>query len=196
MKIWIPTIVYLAIQSITPGPNNLTCLYLGGTHGIRGTGKFLTASMLSLFVKSFLCGALNLALNSIIPTVFGWIKWIGAAYLLYLAWKIGKSGWESEHEEEISKETASYKDGVILQIFNAKSWIASVSAFAVYVIPISPKLSAVFWISLVFVFLAFVSSLIWALCGSTLKKLIAKYRKPFGTIMGFSLVYCAVSAIL
>lgn len=196
MKIWIPLVVYLAVQSITPGPNNLTCLYLGGVYGLRGTRKFLTASMLALSAKAFLCGALNIVLAQIMPSVISWLKWLGAAYMLYMAWNIMKSGWEADEDVEIKKEPASYKDGIILQIFNGKSWMASVVAFSAYVIPISTKISTVLWVTIVFAALALAASLIWALLGSSLKLFISRHKKAFGIVMGLSLVYCAVSAVL
>ena len=196
MNVWVPLVVYLAVQSITPGPNNLTCLYLGGAYGLKGVRKFLTASMLGLFTKSFLCGSLNIVLSEIVPMLIGWLKWLGAAYMLFLAWQMARSGWVAEGSDSGMRKSASFKDGIILQLLNGKSWIASISAFAVYVIPISARFGTVLWVSLVFLLLALISSLIWALFGTSLKNLIARHRKAFGIVMGLSLVYCAVSAVL
>lgn len=195
MRIWIPMILYIAVQAITPGPNNLTCLYLGGTYGIRGVRKFLTASMLSLLVKTLLCGLLNIVLSEILPGIVQWLKWAGAAFMLYLAWNMIISGWKEERAAEV-KSSASFRDGVILQLLNGKSWVASLSVFAVYVIPITAKLSAVVLVSLVFVLIMLTASLVWAIFGTMLKKVISEYRKPFGIVMGLSLVWCAISAVI
>ncbi len=195
MKIWIPMIVYIAVQAITPGPNNLTCLYLGGTCGISGVRKFLSASMLSLLVKVLLCGLLNIALSEILPGIVQWLKWAGAAFMLWLAWTMIISGWKDESAAEV-KSSASFRDGVILQLLNGKSWVAALSVFAVYVIPITAKLSAMVLVSLVFVLIMLMASLIWAVFGTMLKKVISEHRKPFGIVMGLSLVWCAISAVL
>ena len=196
MKTWSALLVYLFIQSITPGPNNLTCLYLGGKYGLGGAKKFMIASMAGLFTKSLLCGGLNLVLSEIMPSVVSVLKWLGAAYMLYLAYLMIRSGWEDEMSLSGQQTESTYRSGVILQLLNAKSWIASISAFAVYVIPVSAKFSTVFWVSVAFLIFAVISSLIWALFGTALKTLIDRYKKPFGIIMGASLVYCAVTAVL
>ena len=196
MKIWLPMIIYIAIQAITPGPNNLTCLYLGGSYGFHGVKKFLTASMLSLLIKVLLCGLLNVALSELIPSVVKWLKWAGAAYMLYLAVTIICSGWKEESGNSAVRTAASYKDGVILQLLNGKSWVAALSVFAVYVMPISTKVRTVLWVSLLFTAFMLCASLIWAVFGSALKSIISKHRKLFGIIMGASLIWCAVSVVM
>lgn len=196
MKIWVPMLVYLAVQSITPGPNNLTCLYLGGAYGLKGVKKFLTASMTCLFIKSFLCGALNAFLSGAAPKITVWLKWVGAAYMLYLSWMMIRSGWREDTASGGTRETAGFRDGVLLQVFNTKSWIASLSVFAVYVTPVSRSIGTVLWVSAVFFLLALISSLIWAVFGSALKSFIDRHKKIFSVIMGLSLVWCAVTALL
>ena len=196
MKTWMPLILYLIIQSITPGPNNLTCLFLGGKYGLKGTKKFLIASMTGLFIKALLCGGLNLALAEIMPPVVNVLKWIGAAYLLYLAYKMIRSGWEDDISVTGQQTESTYRSGFILQLLNAKSWIVSISTFAVYVIPVSQKFSTILWVAFAFVIIAGAASLLWALCGTALKNFITRYKKPFGIIMGLSLIYCAVTAVL
>ena len=69
---------YLAVSAFTPGPNNLMCMYLGANYGLRGSRKFITASMASVFAKALLCGLLNVALARFIPTVVPVMKWVDA----------------------------------------------------------------------------------------------------------------------
>lgn len=198
MKPWIPLIVYLCVQCITPGPNNLTCLYLGASRGLKGTSSFLAGSMSALFVKALLCGMFNLVLSSVLPATVTVLKWAGAAYMIYLAILMARSGWTDPEKEDDGKvfSGSTVRDGVMLQLLNGKSWIVSVSMFAVYVLPVSRRFSAVLFAVLLFVILAAVSSLIWAAFGAGLQKLIAGYRKPFGILMGLSLLWCAITALL
>ena len=196
MKAWYPLIVYLCIQCITPGPNNLTCLYLGATYGLKGTLPFLIGSKIALFVKTLLCGLFNLLLSRTLPQFARILTWIGAAYMLYLAVIMILSGWKKESGTENRHTGTTVRDGISLQIFNGKSWIVGVSMFAVYVTPISSGFGAVLFATLLFVAIAICSSLIWILCGSSLHNLIERYKKPFGIIMGLSLIWCAVAALL
>jgi cysteine/O-acetylserine efflux protein len=112
-------ILYLAATAFTPGPNNLMCMYLGANYGLKGSRKFIVASMGSVFVKALLCGLLNVALAAVIPSVVPVLKWAGAAYMLYLAWTMLKSGTKKEEAAEKQGES-TYSAGILLQILNMK----------------------------------------------------------------------------
>lgn len=193
---WKILIIYLAVQSITPGPHNLTCLYLGARGGFRAAKKFFTGSILSLLVKALLCGSLNIVLARLLPSIVNVLKWIGAAYMFYLAWNMASSGWKAEDEISGLQTESTYRSGIILQLLNAKSWVASLSVFAVYVIPFTSDFSVIALVSAVFAFLCVLASLVWIYFGAALRPIIEKHKKPFGIICGLSLVYCAVTAVL
>ena len=196
MKAWYPLLVYLCIQCITPGPNNFTCLYLGAKYGLRGAVPYLLGSKSALFVKSILCGAFHMALASALPAMAEWLTWIGCAYMLYLAVIMIVSGWKKNDDSTARFSGAAVRDGISLQIFNGKSWLVALSMFPVYVTPIGTSFGTILLASLLLVFIALISSLIWIFSAYTLQGLMVKYKKPFGVIMGVTLVFCAVSAVL
>ena len=192
---WPALTAYLAIQCITPGPNNLTCLYLGANKGIKKSLPFIAGSMSMFFVKAVLCGLLNIAVASLIPNIMSVLKWIGAAYMMYLAVMMIISGWKKDGEVNFGSE-GSFLSGIILQCVNGKSWIATISMFVVYVIPFSTAFSDIVLASALFIFLATLTSFLWGGFGNAIKGLIRKYKKPFGIIMGLSLIYCGITALL
>lgn len=189
-------ILYMAVMDITPGPNNLTMLYLGSRYGLSGTRKFLTASVICFFLKMVLCGMLNSMLSEFIPQILFVMKWAGAAYMLYLAFVMAKSGWEEEGTLKAQQQESTYRSGVLLQILNGKSWIAAVTLFAVYVIPYPEMKIGVAAASFINTVLMLISSVVWGAFGSTMKNFISRYKKPFGIVMGLSLLYCTVTAVL
>ena len=193
-KVIIPLLIYVAIMAITPGPNNLTCLFLGARYGKGGAKKFIFGSMITLFAKGMMCGFLNLLLANIMPVIMTYLKWFGAAYMLYLAYLMARSGWEEGSKAKQSN--GDFKDGVLLQFLNAKSYIGVISMFSVYIIPVSTSVWAILAGAAIFVLFCWIASEIWALCGTALSKFIEKYKKPFGLLMAAGLVYCAVSAVL
>ena len=188
-------LLYLAVSAFTPGPNNLMCMYLGANYGLRGSRKFITASMASVFVKALLCGLLNVALASVIPAVVPVLKWVGAAYMLYLAWTMLQSGMRGERAAE-QKGESTYSAGILLQILNMKSWVAALSLFSVYVVPYTTALWAVLAGSFTMLGLLIAASLSWCLCGRAIKNVYETYRLPISVLMALSLVYCAVTAVL
>ena len=188
-------ILYLAATAFTPGPNNLMCMYLGANYGLRGSRKFITASMASVFVKALLCGLLNVMLASVIPSVVPVLKWAGAAYMLYLAWSMLKGGMNQEEAVEKTGES-TYSAGILLQILNMKSWISALSVFSVYVVPHTTELWAILAGSGIMVALLIVASLSWCLFGRAIKNVYNQYKLPLSILMALSLVYCAVTAVL
>jgi cysteine/O-acetylserine efflux protein len=188
-------LLYLAVSAFTPGPNNLMCMYLGATYGLKGSRKFITASMASVFVKALLCGLLNVVLASVIPAVVPVLKWVGAAYMLYLAWTMLKSGMKGEQVGE-KKGESTYAAGILLQLLNMKSWISALSVFSVYVVPYTTALWAVLVGSGTMLGLLILASLSWCLFGRAIKTVYENYRLPISILMALSLVYCAVTAVL
>lgn len=188
-------LLYLAVSAFTPGPNNLMCMYLGATYGLKGSRKFITASMASVFVKALLCGLLNVALAAVIPAVVPVLKWVGAAYMLYLAWTMLQSGRKQEKVAEKQGES-TYSAGILLQILNMKSWVSAISVFSAYVVPYTTALWAVLVGALSMLGLLIAASLCWCLFGRAIKNVYEKYRLPISVLMALSLVYCAITAVL
>ena len=65
-----PLMLYIVITCITPGPNNIMCMYLGAHCGLRGARKFMTASIAMFFIKMLLCGILNVTLADVLQDSF------------------------------------------------------------------------------------------------------------------------------
>ena len=189
-------LVYMIVTAITPGPNNLMCLYLGATVRLKGARNFLFGSMTGLFVKMLLCGVLNVVLAELVPALVPYLKWIGAAYMLYLGFIMAREGFKKDDEAEDRKDGSTFMSGILLQCLNIKSWVSSLSIYSVYIVPYTTSLSAVVFAS--FAYLAFIiaSSLIWCLFGQAIQKIYAKWKLPLSILMGLSLVFCAVTAVM
>lgn len=207
-------ILYLAVMGFTPGPNNLTCLYLGGRYGLRKCMPFILTSGSCIFLKSVLCGVFSNLLARYLPQAVNIVKWLGAVYMLYLAWNMIRSGFEKEKDggSEYAGEESSDSEGngngigasregtpmaaAVLQLLNGKSWTAALSVFAVYVTPFTTRLSVSVLVAVIFMIIVLLCSIIWALGGSACKRIISEHKMEFGVLMGLSLIYCAVTAVL
>lgn len=187
-------LTYCAIMAITPGPNNLMCLYLGARGGGRGFLRFFSGSMTGLFAKCALCGLLNVLLAEKIPMVVPYLKWLGALYMLYLAFSMVRSGLKKEEDGAKSGE-GTFRSGIFLQVLNVKSWVAALSIFSVYVIPFTTAVSAILLSAFAFTFLCAVASTAWCLCGTAIQKLYRRYRLPVSIVLAVTLLYCAWSAV-
>lgn len=155
----------------------------------------MTISLAFLYVKALLCGLLNVMLAKVIPGLIDYLKWIGAGYMLFLAWTMIRSGWNTIDEDNSIKDASIIKTAAVLQLFNIKSWVATLSIFAVYVIPNTTSWVVICFVSLIIVAVVSVAYSVWAVLGTTLKKVFSAHKKPFCIVMGLSLIYCAVMAL-
>ena len=187
-------LVYCAVMAITPGPNNLMCLYLGAKGGVRYFAPFFGGSMTGLFVKCALCGLLNVLLAEKIPVLVPYLKWLGALYMLYLAFSMVQSGLKKEEDDAKSGE-GTFRSGILLQVLNVKSWVAALSIFSVYVIPFTTAVSAILLSAFTFAFFCAAASLLWCGFGTVIQKLYRRCRLPVSIVLAVTLVYCAWSAV-
>ena len=87
-----PLAMFALVSSITPGPNNVMLASSGLNFGFRRSVPHLLGVNLGFTLMIFLVG---IGLGSVfqqVPQLYTVLKYAGAAYLLYLAWKIANSG--------------------------------------------------------------------------------------------------------
>ena len=126
-------VLFAFASSITPGPNNTMLMASGANFGLRATLPHMwgvTTGFISLIA---ICGLGLGGLFAASPLLHGVLKWGGAAYLLYLAWKIGTA-------KGIGKATSgarpmSYLGAVAFQFINPKGWVMALGTISTYVPP-------------------------------------------------------------
>ena len=178
---------------MTPGPNTLMSLYLGASGGSR-FWRFLAGSMAGLLVKCALCGLLNVLLSEKIPALVPYLKWLGALYMLYLAFGMVRSGLKPAGDDQRSGE-GSFQSGILLQVLNVKSWVAALSIFSVYVIPFTTAVGAMLLAALAFTLFCALACLLWFGCGAAIQRLYRRFRLPVSIVLAATLVLCAWSAV-
>jgi threonine/homoserine/homoserine lactone efflux protein len=117
--------------AITPGPNNLMLLASGARFGLARTLPHLvgvlsgTAMLIGLNVAGF--GALLLAW----PSAVALLKLAGAAYLIYLAWRLTRRASASAAPVDTAgAQPLSALQALSFQFVNPKVWMMGVAAAA------------------------------------------------------------------
>ena len=192
---WAAMLLYIAVTCITPGPNNLMSLYLSANYGLAGARKFITASAAGFFVKLLLCGVLNVMLATVIPALIPYLKWLGAAYMLYLAYSMLRSGFAAQSTQKEQKGESTYRQGILLQCLNIKSWVCNLSVYSVYVIAHTTAASVILTVAVINTACMICATLCWGAFGSAFRRLYAVHRKVFSALCAASLVYCAITAL-
>ena len=71
----------------SPGPNNILLLSTASKYGISGNIRFMTGIWSGSLTLMCLSGLFCSTLGKIIPGIQPVMKYLGAAYVLYLAWQ-------------------------------------------------------------------------------------------------------------
>ncbi|MDR7286305.1 threonine/homoserine/homoserine lactone efflux protein [Pseudomonas corrugata] len=166
--------LFALVTSITPGPNNTMLLASGVNFGFNRTIPHMLGITCGFFV---LVVAVGFGLGTVFqtyPMLYTVLRYIGAAYLLYLAWKIAHSGPVSEGEKGESKPI-SYLGAAAFQWVNPKAWIMAIGAISTYT-PMQGYFTNVLVIAAVFALINLPSVSVWAGCGTLLRNVLKDRR--------------------
>ncbi|MEN4920642.1 LysE family translocator [Achromobacter spanius] len=125
-----PLALFALVSSITPGPNNVMLASSGLNFGFRRSLPHLLGVNLGFSLMIFLVG---IGLGSVFqqtPALYTVLKYAGAAYLLYLAWKIANSG--PLEEGEARGKPFTFLQAAAFQWVNPKAWVMAVGVVATY----------------------------------------------------------------
>lgn len=118
-------------SSITPGPNNAMLMTSGANYGFARTLPHLAGVVLGFTILLLAVGFGLGGLFSAHPAAHTALKALGAAYLLWLAWKI--AGAEGMGERAASARPFTFLQAAGFQWVNPKAWTMAVGVAAAYV---------------------------------------------------------------
>jgi threonine/homoserine/homoserine lactone efflux protein len=163
-------LLFAFVTSITPGPNNLMLLASGVNFGFVRT----IPHMLGIgggFLSLLLAVGLGLgAALAAYPALDTALKIAGAAYMLYLAWRIGSS--RSLADKSAGARPMTFLEAAAFQWVNPKAWAMAASAVAAYTSPAQPLLS-VLLVAAAFVAVNLPSVSVWAGFGVALRQFLS-----------------------
>lgn len=187
-------ISYAFITSFTPGPNNIMSMTNATKYGFKKSLPFNFGVFIGFFLIMLVCSFFSITLYSLIPSIKPYMTFIGAAYILWLAWKIFNSKTHSIDEEE--KTVMGMWSAVILQFVNVKAILYSFTILSTFIVPYYQSWYSLLIFSVLLAFVGFASTCCWSLFGSVFQKLFIKNEKTVNIIMALLLVYCAVSLFM
>ena len=187
-------ISYAFITSFTPGPNNIMSMTNATKYGFKKSLPFNFGVFIGFFLIMLVCSFFSITLYSLIPSIKPYMTFVGAAYILWLAWKIFSSKTHSIDEEE--KTVMGMWSAVILQFVNVKAIQYSFTILSTFIVPYYQSWYSLLIFSVLLAFVGFASTCCWSLFGSVFQKLFIKNEKTVNIIMALLLVYCAVSLFM
>jgi threonine/homoserine/homoserine lactone efflux protein len=171
----------------TPGPSNLLVTATGARVGMWRGLPCLFGVAIGMGVMMFLVafGLGSVVLSS--PRVIRALSWIGAAFLLWLAWRIAMSNADAPAAEA---KPVGFVGAAAFQWINPKSWLVCASAAGVYLHAGSAgPLAQGAVLGVLFVLAALPCCFVWLAVGVTAQQVLRskRARRTFNVVMGLLL---------
>lgn len=183
--------VFAAVSSGTPGPNNLMLMTSGVNFGMKRSVPHLLGITMGFSFMIFAVGMGLQTIFTVIPQLETVLRYVGTAYLLWLAWKIANSGPVGEGKASGAKPM-SFWAAAAFQWVNPKAWFMAISAITTYASSAAggSKLSQVVLVVIIFGTINFPLVACWGLFGSAMRRFLQdpKILKIFNVTMAILLV--------
>ncbi len=161
--------LFALISSITPGPNNTMLLASGAAFGFRRTLPHMLGVTGGFFLMVLSIGLGFGALFRTFPGLHDWLRYLGAAYLVYLAWRIAGASPAARDEGRRGAQPLGFLGAAAFQWVNPKAWTMAVAAVSTYT-PQQGYLLNVCVISALFAVINLPCVGLWAGCGSLIRR--------------------------
>ena len=179
----------LAILAVgyTPGPANIYAMSCSLRYGWRASMRmwcgllcgFLAAALLAAVAAHFA----GMAFKEYVPN----LRYLAAAYILYLAWKTYRSGVSSEGDA-----APTFSSGFIVQLTNAKIILFDLSCYSAFVLPYSERFIDLLPVTALLLLAGPGANLVWLLAGGAIKPFVSRYARTVSIVMATALLVCAV----
>jgi cysteine/O-acetylserine efflux protein len=188
----LPIISYILISSFTPGPSNISSASLAVLHGYKKTMRYLAGLTAGVFLLMFLSGLLSTTIVQNFPTFEPIMRYVGAAYILYLALGVLKASYTFTAQDS---KPLGFAHGFILQILNPKLIIYAFTLFSAFLATITQNIIVLFFVAIFLAMVAFCAASTWALFGNAIKTHLhhPQLKIVVNILLSLSLIYTAIS---
>ena len=188
--------VYYFVMYATPGPNNSILTASGIKFGfIRSIPNIIGISSghgIQLALVCFGLGSLFLQF----PILLEILKYIGACYLLYLAWKMFGSLNISITDEKSSP--LKYYEAILFQFVNPKAWVICITAVSLFYPENVNLIIGTLFLVIMSTIINLPSISMWAFGGSVIRHYLSneKLKKIIEWLLAILLFGTAISIVL
>lgn len=175
------------VTSITPGPNNLMLLASGVNFGVRRTLPHMLGISGGFLLLVVAVGVGLDQLFRALPLTYQLLRYLGAAYLLYLAGCIARAG--APELDGARSQPFGFLQAAAFQWVNPKAWIMAIGAVTTYT-PQQGFIGNVLLIAVLFAVVNLPSVGVWTVLGSLLRQWLEQpaRRRLFNLGMALLLV--------
>ncbi len=185
-------LLYCYIGAITPGPANLCSLSTALRYGKGPALRQWRGLFAGFFLVSMASTLVTYFLGAVLDQYVGFLSWVGAAYMLWLAWHTLRS---SAGPEGQAPDAPGFLTGFFVQLTNAKIMLFCLVALSSYVLPYSHSFRSLLAVGLFLPLTGPLANLVWLFAGAALQKLFEGHRRAVDAVMAAALALCAFSLV-
>ena len=188
--------VYYFVMYATPGPNNSILTASGIKFGFaRSVPNIIGISSGHGIQLALVCFGLG-SLFTQFPILLEVLKYIGACYLLYLAWKMFGSLNISIAEEKSSP--LKYYEAILFQFVNPKAWVICITAVSLFYPENVNLIIGTLFLVIMSTIINLPSISMWAFGGSVIRRYLSnkKLKTIIEWILAILLFGTAISIVL
>lgn len=183
--------VYAVVNAFTPGPGNILALNTVTNYGWKKGKPLFFGIFTGYYVVQIICAVFVYGVGTFLPSALQIMKYIGAAYIMWLAIHIAISKPEAS-EEEVA---ASFMKGFLLQFVNIKIYMFGITALTGFIAPYSKALWVLIGFELLIATIGTIATSTWIGAGLLIQKIYIKYYRVINIVLALTLVECIWSML-
>lgn len=188
--------VLAVATTITPGPSTLLAAASGVRYGLVGTLPLAAGVTIGLALLTA-AGALGLsALLQTAPSLQLAIKALGSAYLVWIAWRIFRSGVPKASEDAGGRRTMGFLTGLAVLFLAPKAWMMGLAAAGAYAEFTGSPLELALLLAVTFGCAGMGAMLIWSLGGAVFARMLRTDAQWFAVNLVLAIVTVASVATM
>ena len=192
----LPLLGFVVAGTVTPGPNNFMVLASGANWGLARTIPHVLGISLGFPVMIIGAGfGIGIAFSAV-PALEPILKYGAFAYLLWLAWKITRSG--RPQGRYGAGRPLTFLQAAAFQWVNPKAWALVFSGIALFARADSNKVVEIGLIALLFGLVCLPNCIAWGLFGQSVADFLAddRRRRVFNIAMAVLLVLSVLPTLI
>ncbi|MFM2588315.1 homoserine/homoserine lactone efflux protein [Vibrio sp. TBV020] len=203
MHVWLAYVVTAIVFSLAPGSGTVNSISNGLSYGTKRSLSAIAGLQIGLAIHIMLVGAGIGALVAQSAFAFSVIKWVGAAYLIWLGiqkWRDRSSLATADTDTHLSSMNLM-RNAILINLTNPKSIVFLVALFPQFIDPMKDQMTQLLVLGVTTVFIDSVVMLGYTSLASQMgrfirsDKIMSKINKVFGSMfMGCGALLAAAKA--
>ncbi len=183
--------IYSVINAFTPGPGNMRALNTVTNYGYKKGRPLYWGIFAGYYVVQVICAIFVFGVSTFLPDVLGIMKYLGAAYILWLAIHIVIS----KPTTIAVEKSASFLQGFLLQFVNVKIYLFGITALTGYITDYSASLWVLLLFEIIIATIGTIATLTWVGMGVLIQSAYQKYYRIINMILALTLLECVYSML-